>query len=251
MRGPAAADWKGRGLGEKAHMPTPRNCGRTSFSARAVHHKERNHQAAEGTFNAWLLLFDPEWSLPLEPGKKNEGAKLTGKPRAEARLHLAENLLALGRAGDARAVVEDLSVMIAALPADAPDKAMAGDAAWLRVSTFAPPPQVQQQLQMQQRGYNNLNNSQQADQSLLPPGARGEAGPSGPIGSPFEQFAMQSLPCPGEHLWARHGLLRSTGISEVMRPKRAPGPRSGGADRGTEGKDRNRARGRVSSRRRI
>ncbi|HEX2748033.1 MAG TPA: MG2 domain-containing protein, partial [Verrucomicrobiales bacterium] len=155
------------------------------FRKAMLFHKAKDYKSAEGTFNAWLLLFDPDWSLALEPGKKNDQAKLTGKPRAEARLHLAENLLALGRTADAVAVANDLSAMLKQLPADSPDKPMAGDAAWLRVRTFAPQPaQSGQQRPM----YNNDNRGQQQmEQNVLPlPGARGAEGPKG---SPFEQFA--------------------------------------------------------------
>ena len=98
------------------------------------------HQAAQGTFNAWLLAFDPSWSLPLGPANKNSTAKLTGRPRAEARLHLAGHLLALRRTGDARAVATELLGMLAAQPADSPDQALAGDAAWLQVQSYAPLP---------------------------------------------------------------------------------------------------------------
>ncbi|MEI6604636.1 MAG: tetratricopeptide repeat protein, partial [Verrucomicrobiota bacterium] len=121
------------------------------FRLAMLYHKAGAHQAAEDTFNAWLLSFDPNWSLPLAPGKHNTTAKLTAKPRAEARLHLAENLLELRRSGDARAVAKELLAMLAALPADSPDKALAGDAAWLQAQTFAPLPQAampQQQLRI-------------------------------------------------------------------------------------------------------
>ena len=112
------------------------------FRKAMLYHNAGTHQAAEATFNAWLLAFDPAWTLPLGPGKPNTTAKLAGNPRAEARLHLAGHLLALRRTGDARAVATELLAKLKALPADAPDKALTGDAAWLLARTFATLPQA-------------------------------------------------------------------------------------------------------------
>ena len=133
------------------------------FRLAMLFHKAGTHQAAEGTFNAWLLSFDPAWSLPLGPAKSITTAKLTGKPRAEARLHLAENLLDLHRPGDARAVATDLLAMLAALPADSADKALAGDAAWLQVRSFAPLPQPA--VPQRQPGNNAANQPPQIQQA--------------------------------------------------------------------------------------
>jgi len=167
------------------------------FRLAMLFHKAGAHQAAEGAFNAWLLEFDPNWSLPLGPGKKNTTAKLTGKPRAEARLHLAENLLELRRTGDARAVAGELLDMLAALPADSPDKALAGDAAWLQVRTFAPLPQVA--VPQQQLGINAPNRPppiQQAAQSetdpFATPAPQREPGDT-PRGRALQLLANQEL----------------------------------------------------------
>ena len=221
---PPKPDWKkATALCEKAlDMPiTDELRADVLFRKGMLYHKAGGYQAAVGTFNAWLLSFDPGWSLPLAPGKKNTGAKLTGKPRAEARLHLAENLLELQRPGDARAVAAELIDQLKALPADAPDKALAGDAAWLLARTFAPPPpgrESQQQGETQNPG-GNINATDQAQQIfqgeaqngfILPnqegqimqnaPGAaNSSAGPlpqleqvkNAPKGSAFEQFANQ------------------------------------------------------------
>jgi hypothetical protein len=162
------------------------------FRMAMLHHEAKDHRAAESTFHAWLRLFDPEWTLAPAPAARNTAARLTGKPRAEARLRLAENLLALRRAGDARMVAEDLLAMLGKLPAEAPDKALAGDAAWLHVRTFAPLPVARQapsqSQQSQQQGA--VENDPFADdapvQQMVPQGAQGDAGP---IGSRFEQFA--------------------------------------------------------------
>ena len=109
---PPAPDWKKAAtLCEKVlDMPiTAELRADVLFRLAMLLHRACAHQAAEGTFNAWLLECDPNWSLPLGPGRKNTAAKLTGKPLAEARLHLAENLLELGRSGDARAVAAELT----------------------------------------------------------------------------------------------------------------------------------------------
>ncbi len=148
------------------------------FRLAMLFHKAGAHQAAQGAFNAWLLLFDPNWSLPLGPGKKNTTAKFTGKPRAEARLHLTENLLELHHSGDARAVANELLGMLAALPADSPDKALAGDAAWLKVRTFAPLPQSA--VQQQQLGNNAANQA-----PLIPQQAA--QGETDPFATPAQQ----------------------------------------------------------------
>ena len=155
------------------------------FRLAMLFHKADAHQAAQGAFNAWLLAFDPNWSLPLAPGKTNTAAKLTGKPRAEARLHLAENLLELRRTRDARAVADELLAMLAALPADSPDKALAGDAAWLQVRTFARLPQVAvSQQQLRNNAPNQAPQIQQAAQGMTdpfaPPAAQGGTDPFAP-----------------------------------------------------------------------
>jgi uncharacterized protein YfaS (alpha-2-macroglobulin family)/tetratricopeptide (TPR) repeat protein len=135
------------------------------FRKAMLYYKAGQHQAAEGALHAWLLLADPEWSLPFGPGKNNPAAKLTGKPRAAARMHLAEHLLDLRRTGDARAVADDLLAMLKALPPDSPDKSLASDAAWLQVRTFAALADSTETPQMipQQQGYNLPNQANQAE----------------------------------------------------------------------------------------
>jgi len=165
------------------------------FRLAMLHHEAKDHRAAEGTFHAWLRLFDPEWTLSLAPGTKHTEAKPTAKPRARARVRLAENLLALGRAGEARMVAEDLLAMLGKLPAEAPDKSLAGDAAWLHTRTFAPLPAARQAPPQQQSMQQSMQQGAQEDdpfandepaQQMVPQGAQGDAGP---IGSRFEQFA--------------------------------------------------------------
>ena len=154
------------------------------FRQAMLYHKAGNLPAAACAFNAWLLSFDPEWSLPLGPGKKNTGAQTTGKPRAEARLHLAEILLDQRRAGDARAVAADLSAMLKALPAESPDKTLAGDAAWLHVRTFAQLPTITvPQTQARAQTRNNAPNQAALNDrdpfaNANEPTAQGESDPS-------------------------------------------------------------------------
>ncbi|MCX6873829.1 MAG: tetratricopeptide repeat protein [Verrucomicrobia bacterium] len=211
---PPQPDWKkAAALCEKVlDMPiTAELRAEVLFRKAMLYHQAGIHQAAADTFNAWLLACDPEWSLPLGPHRKNTSAKLTGKPRTEARLYLAEHLLALRRTGDARAVTVELLAMLTALPAASADQALAGDAAWLQVRTYAPLPPVREP-QRQQTGNNQPNQAlqrQQAaqgendpfDNSWLP--AQGEVDPfatpaqqaarreTGPINNPSRQFANQ------------------------------------------------------------
>ena len=44
------------------------------FRQATLYHKAGDLPAAACAFNAWLLSFDPEWSLPLGSGKKKTGA---------------------------------------------------------------------------------------------------------------------------------------------------------------------------------
>ncbi len=104
-----------------------------------LYHEAGRLQEAELAFQTWLTSFDPDWPIDFGNGKTNPKVKFIGKPRVEARQHLAENLIAQNHRGDARAVAKNLSAMIAALPPTSPDKALAGDAAWLLVQTYAPP----------------------------------------------------------------------------------------------------------------
>lgn len=150
-------------------------------------------EAAHAAFHAWLLLFDNTWALSLPGGKPQPEGKPSHKNRLGARLHLAESLLALGRYGDARLVAKELQEHVAKLPA-LPEGIepldYAGDAAWIYARTFGPQPQRQQAPAQQMR--QSFQND--AQQNLLP-GPQGEAGMSGPAGSPFQQFA-NAVPFP-------------------------------------------------------
>jgi hypothetical protein len=165
-----------------------------------LHGVAGDEAAAEGTFNAWLLYSDPGWVLPLGAGKQNVEAKVTGKARAEARLRLAGSLVAQHRALEARAVADDLLALLAGLPEGDPDKAMAGDARWLKVRTYSEET-VAQVRPMQQRGQ----------------AVQGDQGEAGPLGSPHQQFVtMVPFPrraevvayVPDEYLAALRGFLK-------------------------------------------
>lgn len=155
--------------------------------------KSAQPEAAHAAFHAWLLLFDNTWALSLPGGKPQPEGKPSHKNRLGARLHLAESLLALGRYGDARLVAKELQEHVAKLPA-LPEGIepldYAGDAAWIYARTFGPQPQRQQAPAQQMR--QSFQNDVQ--QNLLP-GPQGEAGMSGPAGSPFQQFA-NAVPFP-------------------------------------------------------
>jgi tetratricopeptide (TPR) repeat protein len=162
--------------------------------------KSGDLNAAHAAFNAWLLLFDPDWTLPFAGGKipDRSGIKYIGQNREEARLHLTECLVATGRRAEARACAKELMAVLAqprAVQAGSPAQQWAGDAAWLYVQTFAPLQRGQQpaqQMEMQQR-QSLQNDAQQSPlPSPLPPGAQGDAGA---IGSAFEQFA-NAVPFP-------------------------------------------------------
>lgn len=155
--------------------------------------KSAQPEAAHAAFHAWLLLFDNTWALSLPGGKPQLEGKPSHKNRLGARLHLAESLLALGRYGDARLAAKELQEHVAKLPA-LPEGIepldYAGDAAWIYARTFGPQPQRQQAPAQQMR--QSFQNDVQ--QNLLP-GPQGEAGMSGPAGSPFQQFA-NAVPFP-------------------------------------------------------
>ena len=128
-------------------------------------HTLGQYNGAAQAFHAWLRLYDPDWSIDLVAGKKNLNVKFVGKARAEARLYLAEDLLALHRIGTARTVAQNLSAILLTLPPESPDKALAGDAAWLRVRTFAPPtPNADSQPQ----GGNMSNQMNHGSDDVLP-----------------------------------------------------------------------------------
>lgn len=186
---PPKPDWrKAANLCEKVlDMPITRELRADVLYKKAtLLQKSGDMNAAHAAFNAWLLLFDPEWTLPFTGGKAPDRSdiKYTGQNREEARLHLTECLLALGRTGEARACAKELMAVLAkpaAVREGSPAQQWPGDAAWLYAQTFAPqksrPQQSRQQNEMQQQG------------------AQGEAGMAGPIGSPFQQFA-NAVPFP-------------------------------------------------------
>jgi len=191
------------------------------FRKAMIYHKACDHPAAEGAFNAWLLSFDPEWSLPLGPAKKNTGAQATGKPRAEARLHLAENLLDLRRAGDARAVAAELSAMLKALPAESPDKALAGDAAWLHVRTFAPLPPVPEP-KPQPRAQTGINAANQ--QEAVQP-AQNDRDPFANVNEPMAQSETDPIASQVPQLDQTQIILN--GLSARFSANRVPFPPCG------------------------
>lgn len=185
---PAKPDWaKAAGLCDKVlDMPIGEDLrAAVLFKKAGLLQKSGDLNAAHAAFNAWLLLFDPTWKSAFDERKQDQKEE---KPmRAErfaARLRLAECLLALGRTGDARLAAKELRNLLGSLPEGSVEKKeFTGDAAWIYVKTFALQPALPQ-VQRQQMLQNGVQ--QAAEPSANGSGNQGE---TGPIGSPFQQFA--------------------------------------------------------------
>jgi len=124
------------------------------------------HAEASGTLVTYLTEFDADWSPSGARAKKGK-AVTSGPHRCEARLRLAESQIALGGTGNARTTAEGLLALLkTAQNLTAAEKALAGDAAWLRVRSFAAPAPQKPVAAQQQAEDSNLEQRVQVMQQL-------------------------------------------------------------------------------------
>lgn len=192
-------DWrKAVGLyGKVLEMPiTPGLRADVLFKKATLLQKSGDHLQAQAAYHAWLLQFDLDWTLSLPGGKAQPGDKPAGRDRVAARLHLAETLLAAGRYGDARLVAKDLREFLTKPQANRVNEPgdWAGNVAWIYVQSFAPQKAIARQQAPAQQ---SLQNDYQ--QGFIPqlngPGAQGESGSQGNMGTPHETYA-NAVPFP-------------------------------------------------------
>ncbi len=128
------------------HELTPALRGEVLFKKALAEQRLTAHYDATDTLLLYLREYDPDWKTESPQTK----AGVPGPHRCEARLRLTESQVLLGDRAAARATAEGLLALlkIGKNITDA-DRALAGDAAWLRCRTFAPAPPVQQQVPMQ------------------------------------------------------------------------------------------------------